>query len=207
MEGVVRFKYRAIVIGASSGGLKALRTILSVLPADFPLSVIIVVHRHPDSDGYLEESLNNRCGLTVKQADEREKIRSGVVYIGPPNYHLLIEDARIFSLSLEEAVNYARPSIDVLFESAADVYGLELIGVILSGYNDDGVRGLQRIKRRGGLTVVQAPETAEAESMPRGAIATVEPDHVLPLKEIGPFLNSLVIKPALMCDDRGFSKS
>lgn len=193
MEGVVKSKYRAVVIGASSGGLKALKTILSVLPGDFALPVIIVVHRHPNADGYMEESLDYKCTLSVKQVDEKEKIQNGVVYIGPPNYHVLIEDTRIFSLSVEEAVNYARPSIDVLFESAADVYGPELVGVVLTGNNDDGVRGLQRIKRRGGLTVVQTPETAEAESMPKAAIAAVDPDHVLPLKEIGPFLNGLSI--------------
>lgn len=184
-------KYKAVVIGVSAGGQKALKTILLGLPSDLTFSVIIVIHRHSDSDDYLEQSLNSECEIRVKQADEKEAINDGVVYIAPPNYHLLIEDDNTFSMSVEGTVNYARPAIDVLFESAAYAYGPELIGIILTGANYDGSRGLKKIKEMGGLTIVQSPETAEVGDMPRAAIAAVEPDHILPLKEIGPFLMDL----------------
>lgn len=187
-------KYKAIVIGASAGGLKALKTILRELPLDFAFSVIIAAHRHSDSDDYLEQYLNRECEIHVKQADEKEEISSGVVYIAPPNYHLLIEDDNTFSISVEEAVNYARPSIDVLFESAAYVYGLELIGVILTGANNDGSQGLKKVKEMGGLTIVQSPETSEYKSMPRAAIAAVKPDYILSIEEIGRFLRDLHLK-------------
>ncbi len=184
-------KYKAVVIGVSAGGAKALKTILPGLPSDFAFSVIIVIHRHSDSDDYLERSLNSECRIRVKQADEKKNIKNGVVYFAPPNYHLLIEDDNTFSMSLEGAVNYARPAIDVLFESAAYVYGPELIGIVLTGANNDGSQGLKKIKKMGGLAIVQAPETAEVGDMPRAAIAAVEPDYILPLKEIGPFLMDL----------------
>jgi two-component system chemotaxis response regulator CheB len=181
----------------SAGGLKALRAILPSLPSDFTLSVIIVVHRHKDSDDHLERSLNNACEINVKQADEKEHIKDGMVYFGPPNYHLLIEDDYTFSLSQGQVVNYARPSIDIMFESAAYVYGPKLIGIALTGANDDGSQGLKKIKMAGGLAIVQAPETAEVDVMPMAAIAAVEPDHILSLEEIGPFLNRLMIEARL----------
>jgi two-component system chemotaxis response regulator CheB len=114
-----------------------------------------------------------------------------VVYVAPPNYHLLIEDDGTFSMSVEGAVNYARPSVDVVFESAAEVYGQGLIGVILTGANKDGSLGLKKIKEAGGLVIVQTPETSEAADMPRAAIAAVNPDYVLPLEKIGPLLRKL----------------
>ncbi len=184
-------KYKVIVIGASTGGLKALKAILSVLPSEFALAVIIVMHRHKDTDGYLEQTLDNECKMHVKQADEKEEIKAGVVYVAPPNYHLLIEDDGTFSMSVEGAVNYARPSVDVVFESASEVYGKGLIGVILTGANKDGSLGLKKIKESGGLAIVQTPETSEAEEMPRAAIASVSPDYVLPLDEIGQLLRKL----------------
>ena len=187
-----RSTYRAAVIGVSSGGWNALKTILGVLPEDFPLAIMVVMHRHPHSDDYLEKSLDNDCAVRVKQADEKESIISGTVYFAPPNYHLLIEDIHTLSLSVAQAVNYARPSIDVLFESAAYVYGDTLAGLILTGANNDGAGGLKKIKDMGGLVLVQYPETAEASAMPRAAIAATDPDFVLPLGEIGAFLKDLV---------------
>ncbi|MBT3878078.1 MAG: chemotaxis protein CheB [Candidatus Scalindua sp.] len=184
-------KYKVIVIGVSTGGIKALKTILSVLPSKFELSVIIVMHRHKDADGYLEQLLDNECKMRVKQADEKEEITAGVVYVAPPNYHLLIEDDGVFSMSVEGAVNYARPSVDVVFESAAEVYGKGLIGVVLTGANKDGSQGLKIIKEAGGLAIVQKPETSEVSDMPRAAIAAVKPDYVLPLEKIGPLLRKL----------------
>ena len=127
----------------------------------------------------------------MKEADEKEKTESGIAYIAPSNYHLLIENSHIFSLSCGNLVNYARPSIDVLFESASDVYGSSLIGIILTGANSDGSRGLKRITNRGGLTIVQDPKTAYSDFMPKAAIAATEVNHILPLKQIGPFLVKL----------------
>ncbi len=182
----------AIVIGASAGGWTALKTILGGLPGDFPLAIMVVMHRHPHSDGYLEKSLDYDCALRVKQADEKEAIVIGTVYFAPPNYHLLIEDTHTLSLSVNRAVNYARPSIDVLFKSAAHVYGDTLAGLVLTGANSDGAGGLKKIKEMGGLTLVQDPGTAEASAMPHAAIAVADPDVILPLDEIGAFLKDFV---------------
>ena len=184
-------RFEAVVIGASTGGLKSLKTILSGLRSDFPMAVVITIHRHPDSDDHFERLLDADCQVPVKQAVEKETAKGGVVYVAPPNYHLLIEDGYTFSLSIEKAVNYARPSIDVLFESAAYVYGSKLIGIVLTGANDDGSLGLKSIKGRQGLTIVQAPQTAEVNEMPKAAIARADPDYILPTEEIGPFINAM----------------
>jgi two-component system chemotaxis response regulator CheB len=185
-------RYQAVVMGVSSGGMKALSTILPELPPDFPLCVIVVQHVHPTSNDFLARYLDEQCRVKVKEADEKEKILPGVVYLAPPNYHLLVEHDKTLSLSTEAPVNFARPSIDVLFETAAEAYGENVVGVILTGANNDGSQGLAAIKKAGGLAVVQDPETAEADAMPRSAIETVRPDHILPLGRIGPFLSGLV---------------
>jgi two-component system chemotaxis response regulator CheB len=177
-------RYEAIVIGVSAGGMNALGTILSRLPVDFALPIIIVQHMDPESYDYLTELLDRKCNISVKQAEEKEKIAKGVAYIAPPNYHLLLEEDRTFSLSVDEWVNYSRPSIDVMFESAADVYGKGLVGVVLTGANADGSAGLKKIKRAGGLAIVQDPATAHADVMPKAAIAASKVDYVLPLEEI-----------------------
>jgi two-component system, chemotaxis family, protein-glutamate methylesterase/glutaminase len=176
--------YEAVVIGTSAGGLKALRTLLIPLPASFRLPVMVVQHISASSDGFWIEMLNNACPLTVKEADEKEAIRPGHVYIAPPNYHLLVEDNRVFSLSTDWRVNYARPSIDVLFESAAMAYRSKLIGIVMTGSNNDGANGLKAIKEAGGLTIAQDPATAEAAYMPECAIAATRVDHILPLEKI-----------------------
>ena len=186
--------YEAVVIGVSAGGLNALSTIFSHLVADFMLSVIVVQHTHPDSDDFLAHHLNEVCPLRVKQTDEKESIQPGTIYIAPANYHLLVETNKTFSLSVDEQVNYARPSIDVLFESAADAYGSRLVGMILTGANADGSQGLKVIKEAGGLAIIQDPDTAEADTMPRAAMAAATIDHVLPLKEISAFLNLLDVE-------------
>jgi len=183
--------YRAIVIGASAGGMKALQIILKSLPEDYSLPIMIVQHMHPESDEYMTKILNDECLLTVKQADEKECVKPGTVYFAPPNYHLLVEADKTLSLTVNERVCFARPSIDVLFETAADAYGDTLIGIILTGGNYDGSRGLKQVKEVGGLTIVQDPKSAEAESMPREAIAAARVDYILPLRKIGPFLVEL----------------
>ena len=191
-------QYEAVVIGGSSGGMEVLRMILKSIPKDFVLPIIVVQHMHSSSDNYLAHSLNEIFEVTVKEVSEKEDIIPGNVYIAAPNYHLLIENDRTFSLAIFERVNFARPSIDVMFESAADVYGSRLVGVVLTGANYDGSLGLKKIKEKGGLTIVQDPATAEMDSMPREAIEKTDVDFILPPEQIGPALlkigNGLIVK-------------
>ena len=190
-------KYQVIVIGGSAGAMTVLVELLPGFPADFPLPIVIAVHLHPRQDSAHIERLAGLCALKVKEADEKEPIQSGGVYLAPPNYHLLIENDRTFSLSIDERVNYARPAIDVLFETAAQVYGPQTIGVVLTGANNDGAQGLRLIKDRGGLTVVQDPETAESAYMPRAALEATSVDHVLSVPEIGKLLVKIPLKSPL----------
>ena len=174
-----------MVIGASAGGMDALAEILAPLPADFPLPVIIVQHLHPHSnEGFLVKFLGRKCLLQVKEADEKEFLRAGWVYLAPANYHLLVEKDRSFSLSIEGRVNYCRPAVDVLFETAAEVFRNKLIGIVLTGGNSDGAAGLRMIKQLGGVTIVQDPETAEVNAMPLAALEAARPEHVLRLEGI-----------------------
>lgn len=183
--------FEAVVIGVSAGGLAALAKILPQLEADFPLPILIVQHMRPDSDGFLWRHLDNLCRLSVKEAEDKEAIRPGTVYIAPPDYHLLVEPDRTLTLSADDRVNFSRPSIDVLFETAAEVYQQRLVGVILTGANNDGTHGLQTIKSYAGLAVVQSPESAESDTMPRSAIESIVVDHIVPLDRLGQFLNDL----------------
>lgn len=185
-------RYDAVVIGVSAGGLAALEKILPKLDETLPVPVLIVQHISPGSDNYMPLHFDRRCRVAVKEAEDKEEPQPGTVYFAPPNYHLLVELERSLALSTEERVNYSRPSIDVLFETAAEAFRERLIGIILTGANNDGARGLAKIKRFGGLTVVQSPETAEADAMPLAALEAVEADHVIPLSDIGYFINSLL---------------
>jgi len=183
--------YEAIVIGTSSGGMNALKFLFSALPIEFGIPIIIVQHISPRSENQWIKLLNNNSKLYLKEADEKEKIEHGKVYIAPPNYHLMIEQNKTFSLTIDERVNYSRPSIDVLFESAAEAYKNKLIGVILTGSNSDGTKGIKRIKEYGGLTIAQDPETAESSYMPASAIAAIQPDYILSLENISGLLIKL----------------
>lgn len=180
--------YKAVVVGTSAGGLEALSVVTASLPGDFSLPVAVVQHRRSDSDDFLAVHLDERSRLRVKEADDKEPIRPGTIYLAPAGYHLLIERDGTFSLSLDERVNYCRPSIDVLFDSAADVFEDKVIGVFLTGSNSDGSQGLKHIKQCGGLAVVQDPACAEADCMPREAIEATQVDQVLALEKIAPFL-------------------
>jgi two-component system chemotaxis response regulator CheB len=184
-------QYKAVVIGASAGGLSALSEIVASLRADFPVPVLIVQHRAPQGDDLLSELLDEKSQIRVKEAEEKERLAAGVVYIAPANYHLLVEQDETLSFSAEEKVNFARPAIDVLFETAADAYGRGLIGIILTGAGSDGSKGLKKIGESGGLTIVLDPAFALADAMPRAAIAVSDVKHILPLAEIGPFLNRI----------------
>jgi two-component system chemotaxis response regulator CheB len=181
-----------VVIGASAGGSSALLKILPALPAQFPLPIVVVQHLHPlqESAGLLYR--NSGCALTLKEADEKDTLKSGFVYFAPPNYHLLIEDDKTFSLSIDQKINYTRPSIDVLFDSAVDSFGAEVIGVLLSGANQDGANGLLRIKLRGGVTIAQDPDDAEVGYMPQSAIDLGSPTYILKAAEIVPLLLKLI---------------
>jgi two-component system chemotaxis response regulator CheB len=181
-----------VVIGTSAGGLAALQVLLPGLPPDFPSPVILVQHRGKEAGSGLCEFLQRSCGLPVEEPEDKEPIAPGRIYLAPRDYHLLIE-GRHFALSTEAPVCYARPSIDVLFESAADAYGKDVIGVILTGKNRDGARGLAAIKRGGGLALIEDPATAESREMPEAALAATVVDRVLPLGEIAPFLARLYI--------------
>ena len=178
-----------VVIGASSGGLKAAQVLLSGLDPGFSLPVVIVQHRGKDETG-LCEYLARSSMLPVTEPEDKEAVLGGHIYLAPRDYHLLIDDSG-FALSVDPPVGYARPSIDVLFESAADIYKERTIGLILTGVNQDGARGLAAIKAQGGLTMVQDPATAAHREMPEAAIARTTPDWILPLSEIAGRLNTL----------------
>lgn len=178
-------------MGASAGGIDAWTMILPGLPASLPVPVIIAQHISPTSDNYIPQLLNDLCVLNVKEAEEKEILRAGNIYFSIPNYHLLIEEDRTISLSTEKKVNFSRPSIDILFDSASIVFGKALIGILLTGSNSDGSQGLKNIKHRGGLSLVENPDTASVNQMPLSAIKKFKPDEILKLEEIGPYLTDL----------------
>lgn len=181
-------RFQAVAIGVSTGGVQALKTLLGQLPADFPLPVLIVQHISPDAGDGMAKLLDGLCGIRVREADEQERIAPGTVYLAPPNYHLLVEKGGVLALSADPPVSYARPSVDVLFEAAAAVFGTGLIGVVLTGANYDGARGVKAIKQRGGIVIVQEPADAVAPQMPEAALAAVAVDHVARLDAMAELL-------------------
>lgn len=220
-------KFEIVVVGTSLGGLQALTVLLADLPQNFPLPVVIVQHRHKSSQNRLTEFLQHESSLQITEAEDKEPIAPGRVYLAPADYHLLIESpceweksvnenyftgwesvavesidnskfpilcrgSFTFALSTEAPVCYARPSIDVLFESAADAFGEKVIGIILTGASSDGSKGLAKIKAEGGLTFVEEPASALCRTMPASAIANVEVDWILPLSKIAPCLVNLL---------------
>ena len=180
-------KYGLVVIGASLGGLHALRTILSTLPGNFPLPLAIVQHRNPDAGDPLQFVLQEACALPVQEIEDKDAIEPKTVHLAPPNYHLLVE-AKNFALSTEEPVAFARPSIDILFESASESFGARLIGVVLTGTGKDGALGLATIQRRGGLALVESRRSAMSASMPEAAVDATVDAIELDLTQIGPYL-------------------
>jgi two-component system chemotaxis response regulator CheB len=182
--------YEAVVIGVSAGGMAALKTILPRLPADFPLPLAIVQHLG-DAESHLAELLDRHCAIAVKEAEAKERFVPGTAYLAPAGYHLLIEPDGTFGLSVDARVNFCCPAIDVLFESAADVYADRLVGIVLTGANADGAKGLKAIKARRGLAVVQDPAEAEAPFMPQAAIDAARPHVVATLDGIAQLLVEL----------------
>jgi two-component system, chemotaxis family, protein-glutamate methylesterase/glutaminase len=186
--------YEAVVIGVSAGGLTALTRLLRELPANYPVPVVVVQHRSRDERFLLEEVLQAKCQIKIRQAEEKEIIKPGVVYIAPPDYHLLVEQNGTFSLSYDAPVNYSRPSIDVLFETAAVVFKTKLAAIVLTGANADGSRGIKMIRKYGGKTIAQDPATADYPEMPGAAINTGYIQEIMDLDAIGKFLLDLAKK-------------
>jgi two-component system chemotaxis response regulator CheB len=174
----------AVIIGASAGGVGALLRILPALPADYGLPLVVVLHVMAGRPSQLAEVFQQRLALNVVEAGDKDELIPGTLYFAPAGYHLLLEAEGTIALSCDPPLHFARPSIDVAMESAADAYGPALVGILLTGANDDGARGLAAIGAADGLTVVQEPAEAEVDVMPRRAIETRVPDLVLPLAEI-----------------------
>jgi two-component system chemotaxis response regulator CheB len=180
--------YELVMMGASWGGLEAVSRVLGALPSDFPAPVVVVQHRSVDSrSGALETILGSGGGLAVREIDDKDAIEPGVAYVAPADYHLFVERGS-FALTVDDRVQYSRPSIDVAFESASDAYGPRMIAVLLTGANEDGAAGMLAVRARGGITVVQDPASAAKPEMPQAALDAGAAVKVLPLDRIAPFL-------------------
>ncbi|MCW2271743.1 Chemotaxis response regulator protein-glutamate methylesterase [compost metagenome] len=182
---------QAITLGASAGGVSALLHVMHSLPQGFRIPLVCVLHLPDDRHSQLAEVFSRRLKRPVCEARDKQALAPGMIYFAGPGYHLSVEQDRSFSLSQEERVYFSRPSIDVLFESAADAYGPALLGVLMTGANEDGAAGLAHIKRLGGHTIVQDPREAQVATMPQAALALHRPDHILPLNGIGQLLAKL----------------
>jgi two-component system chemotaxis response regulator CheB len=182
--------YSIVGIGTSWGGLVAMSKLLGGLPGDFSLPIVVVQHRSSDSDRLLAELLQDATDLAVSEVEDKEPLTPGTVHIAPANYHLLVDDGYL-SLTLDAPVRFSRPSIDVMLSSAADTFGSGAIGVVLTGANEDGARGLADIVRRGGRALVQDPRTAEISIIPHAAVKAVPNAEVLPLEALAPRLLEL----------------
>jgi two-component system chemotaxis response regulator CheB len=184
---------RILAIGTSLGGLNALTALLRALPGTLPVPVVVAQHRAPDGDGRgLGALLQEHTAMPVQDAEDKMELAAGAVYLAPSDYHLLIEAPGLLALSTDAPVRAARPSIDVLFETAAEAYGAGTLGVLLTGASADGADGAAAIKARGGRVIVQDPASAESATMPAAAIAATAVDYVLPLGDIGHYVMSLV---------------
>lgn len=184
-------KCDALIIGGSAGSLDVLLKVLPLISPVITFPIVIVIHRKHGTDSLLPELLSGRTKLIVKEIDEKELVRAGTIYIAPSDYHTLIEQDHTFSLDYSEKVNYSRPSIDVTFQTAAEVYKDKLVCLLLSGSNADGVNGLKSVKAWGGRAIIQNPESAQVSYMPAQAAAQVKIDYILPIEDIADFINLL----------------
>ncbi|MCF2443816.1 chemotaxis protein CheB [Dyadobacter sp. CY345] len=191
-ENDIKKTFKAVVIGGSAGSLSVLFEMLPNLRTNLSVAIIIVLHRKNSGDSSLSSLLSTKTLIPTKEVEDKDPLIPGNIYLAPADYHLLIEKKRSFSLDSSEKINFSRPSIDVTFESAADVFGPKLVAILLSGANDDGTEGLIAVKRAGGFVVAQKPESAQMPYMPQHAIAKVDIDLVLDVEEISNFINSLV---------------
>jgi two-component system chemotaxis response regulator CheB len=181
----------AVVIGTSAGGVEALSRLLPALPRGAPAAVFVVLHLPRERPSLLVDIFAPRCEMTVREASDKEPVEAGTIYFAPPDYHLLVDEGPQLALSSDELVNFSRPAIDVLFESAADEYGERLLGIVLTGGNQDGAAGLQAVRAAGGMTIVQQPDTAQVPYMPELALERGEVDYVLTLEQIAALLGTL----------------
>lgn len=184
---------KVIIIGGSAGSLDVLLRILPRLSAAVRFSIVIVLHRKAGDDTLLEDLIVVKSAVPLKEVEDKTPLAPGFVYIAPSDYHLLFEKNHVLALDASEKINFSRPSIDVAFESAASVFGTDLIGILLSGANSDGTAGLISIQNSGGIVVVQKPETAEMPYMPKNAIENLQPDYILTVEEILAFINNFSI--------------
>lgn len=187
-----RDPYELVALASSAGGITALTHVLGVLPTDFPVPILVVQHLDPRHETVLAEVLGRRTPLAVKLAEAGESVRPGVVYVAPPDFHLLVDDRGMLSLTSSELVHFVRPSADLLFESVAGSYGHRSIACVLSGTGADASMGVTAVHARGGTVIVEDPETAEFAGMPQAAVATGVADFVLPIDEIGTVIRTLV---------------
>ncbi len=190
-------RIEAVVIGTSAGGIEALLRILPAIPAGAPFAVLVVVHLPRERPSLLTEIFRQKCATAVYEAFDKLEIKPGHIYFAPPDYHMLIDRGPQIALSVDDLVQFSRPSIDVLFESAADVYGKRLLGILLTGGNEDGAAGMAYIAAAGGLTILQDPAEAIASAMPEGALKLMTPSHVLRLDDIAQQLINLARKTSL----------
>ncbi len=181
-----------VAVASSAGGLAALTSLLSGLPASFPVPVLLVQHLDPRHKSLLAEMLNRCTELPVKMAESGDRLTGGLVFVAPPNYHLLVDPAGTLSLTQSELIHFLRPSADILFESVASSFPARAIAVVLSGTGSDGAKGVKAIKNAGGMVIAQDEDTSEFFGMPSAAIATGSVDIVLPLALIAPALVGLV---------------
>jgi two-component system chemotaxis response regulator CheB len=184
----------AIVIGTSAGGVEALTRILPVLPATMPVAIMIVVHIPRERPSLLTDIFRQKCAMRVEEGVDKADIKPGHIYFAPSDYHMLVDAGPQIALSVDDVIQFSRPSIDVLFESAADVYGKKLLGILLTGGNEDGASGLAYIARCGGMTVLQDPAEAAASAMPEGALKVMTPTHVLRLDDIAALLMTIATR-------------
>jgi two-component system chemotaxis response regulator CheB len=194
-SGALPERVDAVVVGASAGAVDALIALLPGIARPGAAPIIVVVHLSPHGKSALPQLLARYCEVPVREAEDKQAVTAGRVWIAPPDYHLLVERGRSFALSVDEPVRFSRPSIDVLFESAADAYGPALAGVVLTGANDDGMQGARAIRRAGGVLAVQDPASAEAPRMPAAAIFAAAPHFVGSIAEIAHFLRPLMQVP------------
>lgn len=184
----------AIVIGTSAGGLHAITFLVERIPSHWSIPILVVQHISSDSDNAWIQTLNNKSKIITKEGEDKEAIREGHIYIAPPDYHMLVNFDKTIALSKDEKVNFSRPSIDVLFESASDVYKENLAGILLTGSNSDGAKGLKVIKERQGVIIIQNPENAEYKEMPKAALKSISPDYISNLQEISDFMTNYANK-------------
>lgn len=190
-QGTIATSEKLIIIGGSAGSLEVILNLLPGLKSNFIIPVIIVIHRKNANDNTLANLLSSKTLLSVKEIEEKERIKPGNIYLVPGDYHVLLEQDHTFSLDYSEKINYSRPSIDVVFESAAAVFGSMLTCILLSGANADGTEGMKVVQRKGGLTIAQLPSCAAVAYMPEHAIFNNVADHIFDVKEMTDFINSL----------------